>query len=94
MVFRAQVCVLVVTMVRSCEQPSRTCVRVCVCCTNLPHSDNSVCYEDEEDDEGLHEGCDCFLAFLEHGQHLTRRKVFPLSEHDAVTRLLLPCSDV
>lgn len=48
-------------------------------CPDLPHSDDSICYEDEEDDEGLYEGCDGFLAFLKHGQHLTHRKVFLLS---------------
>lgn len=48
---------------------------VCVCVvhallTDLPHSNDSICNEDEEDDEGLHKGSDCLLAFLEPSQHL------------------------
>ena len=38
--------------------------------THLPHADNGVSDEDEEDDKGLHEGGDGLLAFLKPGQHL------------------------
>lgn len=47
-------------------------VSVCVCVqlTNLPHSNNSICNEDEEDDEGLHKGSDSLLAFFKPSQDL------------------------
>lgn len=45
-----------------------TCV--CSTCTDLPHSDHSVSDEDQEDDEGLHEGGDGLLALLKPSQHL------------------------
>lgn len=45
------------------------CSSVCVL-TDLPHSNNSIGDEDEEDDEGLDKGSDGFLAFLKHSQNL------------------------
>lgn len=38
--------------------------------TDLPHSNDGIGDEDQKDDEGLHEGGDGLLAFLEPGQHL------------------------
>lgn len=37
---------------------------------DLPHANDGVGDEDEEDDKRLNEGCDCFLTFLEPSQHL------------------------
>lgn len=42
--------------------------------TDLPHSNDGICNEDEEDDKGLDKGRDSFLTFLEHSQHLVDRK--------------------
>lgn len=42
--------------------------------TDLPHSNDSIRNEDEEDDKGLDKGCHSFLTFLEHSQHLADRK--------------------
>lgn len=47
-------------------------VPLCAGCasTDLPHSNDGIGDEDQKDDEGLHEGGDGLLAFLEPGQHL------------------------
>ena len=65
---QGQVCVLVIAIVPVC-----VCVCESVCAhalTDLPHSNNSICNENEEDDEGLHKSSDRFLALLKHGQNL------------------------
>lgn len=49
------------------------CSCVCVCVrvlTDLPHSNDSICNEDEEDDEGFDKGSDSFLTFFKPSQYL------------------------
>jgi len=53
---QGQVCVLVIV-------PLSLSLSVCVF-TDLPHSNDSICNEDEEDDEGLYEGSDSLLTIL------------------------------
>lgn len=49
------------------------CVCVCVylcTLTDLPHSNNSIRDEDEEDDKGLDKSSHSFFSFLKPSQHL------------------------
>lgn len=41
--------------------------------TYLPDTDNGVGDEDEEDDEGLHEGSDRLITILKEGQNLEEK---------------------
>lgn len=47
------------------------CVCVYLCAlTDLPHSNNSIRDEDEEDDKGLDKSSHSFFSFLKPSQHL------------------------
>lgn len=39
---------------------------------DLPHSNNGVGNENEQNDEGLNEGCDSLFTFLKPSQHLQK----------------------
>lgn len=59
-----------------CDYNCSSSAFVCVCeLTDLPHSNDSICNEDEEDDEGFHEGSDCLLTFLKPSQHLRQTDI-------------------
>lgn len=54
-----------------CDCKWSLCVFLCVCVlTDLPHSNDSICNKDEEDDEGLDKSGDSFLTFLKPSQYL------------------------
>lgn len=42
--------------------------------TDLPHSNDCICNENEKDDKGLHKGSDGLLTLLKPGQHLQPKR--------------------